>query len=931
MREFISCILCFFLLIGSKFTHAQLKKGVTHVTIKNAQLSNNTVYNLHEKEGRIFVSTDNGVTIIRNGKSKFLYNEKARSNSFSIFREDKKGSLYLMNFRNQIFKLENDSLKLYLDVKDYFDTRIYSYFFSEKYLYVNSINKLRRFSIDTHEVDVSFDEQQKKDEIPAWFYTESKTIGDSTFIGLILLYNDEISISREIREFLKIEPSYNTKLLSSVYTESNYLLFGKDKIYFSDREESTDYNFPINKATRFFYTGEFKHYYWGATNSGFIFLPKNNPEKNRLVFKGLSCSDAIEDKQGNIWVGTLGDGLKLITEPESKSYKLEHDNVFSSYLYNDEVYLGTEKGQLLSANNEVINLYQTVNNIYSDSNNIFIKTNDSSFIVENGKIKNRVQAAGYYNNTFVSDSITFFSSRYHVMKVNNYLDKFKSNQLQDNRKYHIPGCFAFKVFGPDKFNRYFGFNLSNGEVRTLDNQNLIFDHDQLLFKDLVYGYPKNEKKFYLLDNHDDLYHVDFDKERLNKIYSFTHIKPKKIALNNKCFVGYENGLLELYYREDHQTYLYDKYNKFCGEEIVDIWISDSSVFLVFKSHLHSLDIEKLKKESSFTSLPLSINGNNKPNTFYHQNEIISVALNFHDQLNCDNLKLRYRLNKGAWVYQNYLEVVRFQNLSYGLYDFEVEIYRYGNKLVEHKKISFHILPYWYQTTWFILIIILLTLIVFYKTYQYRLSLLKRRQQAKLDLITAKLSAVNAQMKPHFLFNTLNSIQNTILNEDKLTACERLSEFSSFIRKTLEISRKPEISLEEEIEIINDYVNFECYRFKNRFDFKVIQSIDKNLLKTKIPPFIIQPYVENAILHGVAHLEKKGKILLELANTKNKITCTISDNGIGIENSKKLNNKKKKYRSFAKEANYNRISLLNNGEIKTNSGTNGTIVKIEFEI
>ncbi len=66
-------------------------------------------------------------------------------------------------------------------------------------------------------------------------------------------------------------------------------------------------------------------------------MPKNNPEKNRLVFKGLSCSDAIEDKQGNIWVGTLGDGLKLITEPESKSYKLEHDNVFSSYLYNDEV------------------------------------------------------------------------------------------------------------------------------------------------------------------------------------------------------------------------------------------------------------------------------------------------------------------------------------------------------------------------------------------------------------------------------------------------------------------------------------------------------------------------------------------------------------------------------------------------------------------
>jgi sensor histidine kinase YesM len=137
------------------------------------------------------------------------------------------------------------------------------------------------------------------------------------------------------------------------------------------------------------------------------------------------------------------------------------------------------------------------------------------------------------------------------------------------------------------------------------------------------------------------------------------------------------------------------------------------------------------------------------------------------------------------------------------------------------------------------------------------------------------------MNPHFIFNSLNSIKLNIIKNNKENAVYYLNKFSKFIRKTLTISREKEVSLQDEIDTLELYVSIENLRFKNEIQYST--NIDKNInLETiKIPPLILQPFVENAIWHGLS--PKKGEKKLHLSITKkglNYIEITIKDNGIG---------------------------------------------------
>lgn len=140
----------------------------------------------------------------------------------------------------------------------------------------------------------------------------------------------------------------------------------------------------------------------------------------------------------------------------------------------------------------------------------------------------------------------------------------------------------------------------------------------------------------------------------------------------------------------------------------------------------------------------------------------------------------------------------------------------------------------------------------------------------------------SQMNPHFIFNAINSIQNYILQKKELDAYSYLAKFSKLIRMVLSNSTKNYIALHEEIDLLKTYVEIEQLRFENTFDF--ILEIDNQINEQEfiIPPMLIQPYVENAIWHGIMNLEKtqKGKLTLSFKSDKNGLVITVEDNGIG---------------------------------------------------
>lgn len=144
----------------------------------------------------------------------------------------------------------------------------------------------------------------------------------------------------------------------------------------------------------------------------------------------------------------------------------------------------------------------------------------------------------------------------------------------------------------------------------------------------------------------------------------------------------------------------------------------------------------------------------------------------------------------------------------------------------------------------------------------------------------EMQALRAQMNPHFIFNALSSINNFILTNNQLQASEYLIKFSKLIRLILENSTLPLISLDQELEALKLYIELEALRFKHRFEYQIILSKDLDITSIKVPPLILQPFVENAIHHGLMSKEGPGHLSITVTEVEDRLEIKIKDDGIG---------------------------------------------------
>jgi tetratricopeptide (TPR) repeat protein len=155
-----------------------------------------------------------------------------------------------------------------------------------------------------------------------------------------------------------------------------------------------------------------------------------------------------------------------------------------------------------------------------------------------------------------------------------------------------------------------------------------------------------------------------------------------------------------------------------------------------------------------------------------------------------------------------------------------------------------------------------------------------------------------QMNPHFIFNTLNSIQYYMYQHDKLATNNYLTKFSNLMRKVLENSQHTYIPLTDELNALTLYLELESIRFKDKFDYEIIVDEEIDPLMYKVPTMLIQPYVENSICHGLMPMETKGKVKIDIKLVNDYLTCTIEDNGVGRDAARE--------RKTEKEGNHNSL-------------------------
>ena len=187
-------------------------------------------------------------------------------------------------------------------------------------------------------------------------------------------------------------------------------------------------------------------------------------------------------------------------------------------------------------------------------------------------------------------------------------------------------------------------------------------------------------------------------------------------------------------------------------------------------------------------------------------------------------------------------------------------------------------------------------------------------EAEKKITESELKALKSQMNPHFIFNALNSIQSQFMFGNKLVANEQMSNFTNLTRQILEVSGKKQITISTETDILTNYLELEKMRFAKDFEFKI--SVSKNIDQDyhKIPPMLLQPFIENSIKHGLLHKkgDKKVSLNIDVSNEESFLICTIEDNGIGRTKSAEIKSKSiLKYHSFSTNAIEERLKLLNN--------------------
>jgi tetratricopeptide (TPR) repeat protein len=193
---------------------------------------------------------------------------------------------------------------------------------------------------------------------------------------------------------------------------------------------------------------------------------------------------------------------------------------------------------------------------------------------------------------------------------------------------------------------------------------------------------------------------------------------------------------------------------------------------------------------------------------------------------------------------------------------------------------------------------------------------KLKNKRRLSEMNSKISELTQanlrqQMNPHFIFNTLNSIQYYMYQHDKLATNNYLTKFSSLMRKVLDNSQHTSVPLSDELSALNLYLELESIRFKDKFDFRITIDDEIDPIMHKVPTMLIQPYVENSISHGLIPKEGKGFVSIDLKLNDNCILCTIEDNGIGREASMERNLKREgNHNSLGTRISRSRLDLVN---------------------
>jgi len=680
-----------------------------------------------------------------------------------------------------------------------------------------------------------------------------------------------------------------------------------------------------------------KNNLWVGTFKGvFRFDQMDLSDMGDSLFMDNSVSSVIEDNEGGYWFTTLKDGAYYISNLSLKTLTKQ-----DGLLFNNPVRLELDgKNQLWIAYDNPgiskMNPYEILNyrlpskgsNVvhslqYDTSlNKIFLSRWDGIYSIYRSGPEMRIKKI---NGTQARD-IEFLKNDTLLVLVANGVIKIHNNKV----------VYSSAASGDFKYSLSTGFLDRDGTIY-LGGLNGMWRYKKGKFQHL----GKKDDRFYyritdikrynkdflmagtrggglLLMSGDTVYQVTEEDGLLsNSIESF-------IVNNSDVWVITNKGLSRItYYDITANLFNIHNINKKNGlptSEINDLAIKDSIIYLASPKGLTYSNLKDLQINNYAPPIyiqNISINGKdtNIKKSFDLKPRENYLSINYKGLCyrSAGNVVYRYKMEG---LNNNWTQTTRtfksFTTLPPGDYKFMVSAKNEdGIWSKSPASVSFHIAKPITSQWWFIALIIIIIAGSAWAVFNLRVKMIQRKNELIHDINSYKQQILRQQMNPHFIFNTLNSIQYFLLDEDTTSSLTYLAKFAKLMRIILDNSQHTFIPVEDEIRGLELYLELESLRFEKSFDYEINIDKDINSFNYKIPALLLQPYVENSIRHGLLHKKDKGYLKVHIKKHDNSLFCMIEDNGIGREKSEMIKMEKGPMKkSLGSRITEDRINILN---------------------
>lgn len=945
----------FFSLLILTLSQSVIAQQLSYYIVGEDELADYKVYSLlQDHEMNLWLSTDNGLLKYDSYKFTRYSNSKMLNSELFGLKMDNTGKVFCHNLNGQIFFMQNDSLMLYHEVPDSLISNYMEFIFDNKneilvagksYFIIDNEKKIHLLNNFNNNNNINLSSMCKNGEDELAFIINKDEV----------IYLKNGKFRKELIENILPNSKYYYKLMFDGENEILGTHFA-EKVHAFIKKKHGKFqllNFRnknlSNNQSSLSVQSLAKNLIFIHNENGGFYLFKINGEPlhtSNKMLKNFFISANIVDKEGNIILGTFGKGLIVIPNQnivDFRNHSLLKEQKILSMASNEKnsIYLGTRSGEVfkIDSNNTVSKIIQNKTKVeflkyFPQEQILFIAQKpyfngvprELPWDMSTVKSIIKVSDSEYLIGTNIG--LTFFDIHNKDLELANTFAKNPQTTKTKQRIYIKTGrvsslaydstakkiCVStstgLKIISPKKIQKiqHKGENISANSILFYKNSFWVATFNKGILKisnDKVSSYL-NKKKGLLSES---VRKIQFHK---NKLYIATKNGFQVYDLHQKKFSNYTitDGLL--------------------SNNILDFEILGKKVWLLTSKGLQFFIPSKVKKNTippNITFTEIKINGKNvKINAIkklsYNQNQIEFTFLS-KAYRHRGRLKYIYRLKGSSEVWDSTdfsSNFAKYSALSSGDYIFQVKAINENNIESKTIELKFSIaLPFW-RTWWFILLSILLISLVISLIFILRINAIKKRnlilaekQTVEKNLIDSRLTALRSQMNPHFVFNALNSIQEYIVLNEKRLAAKYLGKFADLMRLYLNHSKQKTITLEEEIQAISLYLELEKIRFEDSLEYtlKIDKSLDYHNIT--IPPMLIQPYVENAIKHGLLHKEQNRRLSVELKSDKSQqiLICEITDNGIGRKASQEINKTRHIQRlDFATSATKTRLNLLN---------------------